>query len=95
MFAYNKKGQGSDVHRNILRHLRRQVPVSRFRSTEKYEAKGGLIFNFEDGSFEHRMHQGGVPECLCVEAPDRLPLRRRVKANYAVMEAIIGHYENI
>jgi len=94
MFAYNKKGRESDIHQDILRLIRRQMPVSRFRSTEKYDAKSGLVFNFEDGSFEHRMHHDGVPECLCVEMPDRLPLKKRVELNSAVMEVIIGHHEN-
>jgi murein peptide amidase A len=93
MFAYNRKGRETGLHRVILKCVRPQAPISRFRSTEKYDTRRGLIFNFEDSSFEHRMWHDGVPECLCMEAPDRLPLKQRVALNLAAMEAIIARYE--
>lgn len=93
LFAYHRRGRETELHREVLRSIRRQAPVQRFSPTEKYEARGGLIFNVEDSSFEHRMWRDGVPDCLCLEAPDRLPLKKRIAVNKAVMEAIIARGE--
>lgn len=93
LYANNNGGQETGLHREIKGIAGRYLPVSRRRRIDNHEAKDGVIFNVEDNSFEHRMHVHGVPETVCVEVSDRLPLDRRVELARLIMEAMIRNHD--
>jgi len=94
MYAYGDHGQASPVRQIIKTAGRRHLPLSKSRRIERRPVSDGVIFNVDDGSFEHRVRLDGAVESICLELPDRRPLVRRIKAAVAVMSSLVRHYED-
>lgn len=95
MYAYGDPGEDSPVRRIIKAAGRRHIPLTRSRRIDGRPARGGVIFNVHDGSFEHRARIDGAARSICLELPDKRPLTVRIKAAAAVMSALLRHYESL
>lgn len=50
----------------------------------------GIIFRYDDGSFEDFLAKEGVPYTACTEAPGLCDLEMRTKANASIIDAFIN-----
>jgi len=88
-YLYNFEKREEKVYRDIIQLARTYFPINTRRKIYDDPARGGLIINRKDGSFEDRMFRDGIPFSMCTETPEAQPFEKRVQLNVAVMNHIL------
>lgn len=89
LYAYTNKK--TKFFRRIITEADNFFPIlqrSDFPFRSKVRIYNGVIYNYEDLSFEYRLFKEGAKYCLCTETPGTFPLQKRVEANVKIMNMV-------
>lgn len=88
-YLYNFEHKPEKIYRGLVIAAKKYVPINTSPKIYDDPAAGGLITNQHDSSFEDHMFRDGTPYSFCTEAPEKLPLKKTIALNVALMDRIL------
>lgn len=86
VYSFERGDKPDSFTRMILDTGSRYFTLAKATCIDGAPVSDSCIFNYGDGTFEHRLFEEGIPYTAATETPGRESLRIRIQANKALIE---------